>query len=335
MPKSFCRWASSGSATRRRAAECPGPSTGARPAVVVGVAAVVVDLHLAFGRRGAGQRRGQHGGGDQAWRTKLVFFMGILVVGLRGGRGQGAQPLMPPAVRPEIIHFWASMNTIVMGRPGGWPPRRSRPTGISGRTGTSSSRPPWSADPWRLSRMEATGYSMIAPMKASRNTTIGMGTAIGSSTWRKACQGRGAVDLGLLDLVGDGVVVALDGPDVQRDAARVGEQQRPACRCRRQPGRRCRCGRRWRRSPPAPAPRGTSASASARSAPARRGTSCARRRRQRWSRGDRSGRQRGHLHRVPQPAQHRESGSTRRRWHPGRMQAEREAPVLQADGARG
>ena len=35
---------------------------------------------------------------------------------------------------------------------------------------------------------EATGYSMKVPMKASTKTTIRIGTAIGNSTRRKACQ---------------------------------------------------------------------------------------------------------------------------------------------------
>ena len=38
------------------------------------------------------------------------------------------------------------------------------------------------------SSTDATGYSMMQPMKASTNTTIRIGTAIGSSTSRNACQ---------------------------------------------------------------------------------------------------------------------------------------------------
>src|SRR6516225_10322371 len=82
------------------------------------------------------------------------------------------QPFTPPAVRPPTIQRWLSRNTIVIGKPdriaaAAKSPHRYFCGYRNWFAPTASVRLSW-----LCSSTEATGYSMIAPMNASRNTTI-------------------------------------------------------------------------------------------------------------------------------------------------------------------
>ena len=153
----------------------------------------------------------------------------------------------------------------------------------------------------------------------------------------EALPGRRAVDArGLLDLVRQRVVVALDGPHMHRDASGVGQHERgmgvqPQCRPggadavedgidrdQREHGRehlhQHQAGQQL-------------ASASKAQARQRIGGGGGQRERH-------QGREEGHLDRVPQPAQHGQVGRDGLPVRPGHRQAQHIAPVLQADAGR-